>query len=216
MTDSFLIFSPCPPSINFMTSWGKQNEWKNINSDLQKVLENYKKNDLEHQEKIFFDFLEKNLEDMTPSNLYKIIKKLMEKITDEMRENGIKTGPVIFNKSGNSFNLNFSNILSLSNIIIYIIENISSKGKTSDIIYDFVYKGKIPPYKDNKMIGQEISKVIKAFDNVETLNICLYTNNKDNYNFHKKKKNKINLIIFIWILRSYFFLAYFINLFLIE
>ena len=38
------------------------------------------------------------------------------------------------------------------------------------------------------MIGQEISKVIKAFDNVETLNICLYTNNKDNYNFHKKKR----------------------------
>ncbi len=124
MTDSFLIFSPFPPSINIMTSWGKQNEWKNINSDLQKVLENYKKNDLEHQEKIFFDFLEKNLEDMTPSNLNKIIKKLMEKTTDEMRENGIKTGPVIFNKSGNSFNLNFSNILSLSNIIIYIIENI--------------------------------------------------------------------------------------------
>ena len=59
MTDSFLIFSPCPPSINFMTSWGKQNEWKNINSDLQKVLENYKKNDLEHQEKIFLIFSKK-------------------------------------------------------------------------------------------------------------------------------------------------------------
>ena len=209
MTDSFLIFSPCPPSINFMTSWGKQNEWKNINSDLQKVLENYKKNDLEHQEKIFFDFLEKNLEDMTPSNLYKIIKKLMEKITDEMRENGIKTGPVIFNKSGNSFNLNFSNILSLSNIIIYIIENISSKGKTSDIIYDFVYKGKIPPYKDNKMIGQEISKVIKAFDNVETLNICLYTNNKDNYNFHKKKEKQNKLNYFYMDIKIVFFFGLF-------
>ena len=43
MADSFIIFTPNPPSISKLTSSGKQSQWTKIQKNLEKILENYKK-----------------------------------------------------------------------------------------------------------------------------------------------------------------------------
>ena len=189
---SFLIFNPNPPSISTMPPSGKESQLKKIKNKLQSILGDYKIYDLGHQEMKLFNFIEQNFEEMPSNYLYKIVKKFIDKIIDEMKENKIKAGHIIFPKDKSEFNLNFSHILSLVNIIIYILNNISSKGKTSDIIKDFIDKGQIPTFKNNKSYDDSFMKIINILKNVKTLNICLYTNPKDNYYNNRKKDSQNN------------------------
>ena len=122
MADSFIIYTPNPPSISTLTSSGKQSEWTKIKNNLENLLINYKNNDCEHQEFHFLDFIDKNYEEMTHSQFSKFVKKIMEKIKEEKKEYNIKVEPISFNKSDISvFNLTFKNIISLVNIIMYEI-----------------------------------------------------------------------------------------------
>jgi len=171
---------------------GKESQLKKLKNRLQNILQEYKENDLGHQEMKIFNFIEQNIEEMPSSYLYKIVKKFMDKIKDEMKDNKVKAGHIAFHKDKSQFDLNFGHIFSLVNIIIYILENISSKGKTSDIIKDFIDKGIIPTFKDNKTVDQQFMKIINILKNVKTLNICLYTNSKDNYYNNKTKNNQNN------------------------
>ena len=185
MADSFIIYTPNPPSISTLTSSGKHSEWTKIKNNLEKCLTNYKNNDYEHQEFYFFDFLEKNLEEMTHSQFFKVVKKLMEKIKEEKKEYNLKVEPISFNKSDISvFNLSFKNIMSLINIIMYLIENSTSKNK-ADIVYDFSYNNKIPAFKDVLIHKQQLTKLLSKLDSVKTLKIkliddndCIYLNNQ--------------------------------------
>ena len=43
MAESFIIFTPNPPSISTLTSSGKQFEWTKIKKNLEKILDEYKK-----------------------------------------------------------------------------------------------------------------------------------------------------------------------------
>ena len=54
MADSFIIYTPNPPSISTLTSSGKQFEWTKIKNSLENILAIYKNNDYEHQEFHFF------------------------------------------------------------------------------------------------------------------------------------------------------------------
>ena len=173
MTESFLIFTSNPPNISRLNTAGKSLEWKKMTRNLQNILDNYQKNDLTHQEMKLFNFLDETFEEMTPSHLHKTIKKFMDKITDDMKENGIKMIPISFTKEKLELTLNYGNIIPIVYIIKYILENIVTKGKTSDAIYDFIYKDKIPEFKEKK--EQRFSQVIKLLNTVKTLNICLYT-----------------------------------------
>ena len=192
MTESFLIFTPNPPNISNLNTAGKSSEWKTLTKNLQSILDNYKKNDLMHQEMKLFNFLDETFEEMSPSHLHKAIKKFMDKISDDMKENGIKMNPISFSKDKLEFTLNYGNIIPIVYIIIYILDNIITKGKTSDAIYDFIYKDKVPEFKEKK--DQQIAKVIKLFNNVKTLYICLYANPKDIYYKKKEKQAKANTI----------------------
>ena len=197
MTESFLIFTPNPPSISTMTSFGKLSQWRKLSNDLQNILGNYKKNGLNHQEMRFFNFLDQTFDQMTPSYLQKTIKKFMDKIKDEtkdeMKENRIKITQNFFSNDKTIFNVNFRNIFPLVYIIMYILENISTKGKTSDVINDFINNDKIPEIKEKK--DQKVIQIIKLFNNVKTLNICLYTE-ESNVSFKEKEKQaKINNVI---------------------
>ena len=192
MADSFIIYTPNPPSISTLTSSGKKGEWAKIKKNLEEILENYKKNDYEHQELKFFDIIDKTFEEMTHSHFAKIVKKIMEKIKEEKKENNIKTEPISFNRSDKSvFNLSFRNILSLVNVIMYLIDNNTSKNKSSDTVYDFAYKDKIPPYKDVLINKQQLSKLLSDLDSVKTLKIKLYEERDDIHLNHGNKKNNI-------------------------
>ena len=192
MTESFLIFTSNPPNISRLNTAGKSMEWKKMTRNLQNILDNYQKNDLTHQEMKLFNFLDETFEEMTPSHLHKTIKKFMDKITDDMKENGIKMIPISFTKEKLELTLNYGNIIPIVYIIKYILENIVTKGKTSDAIYDFIYKDKIPEFKEKK--EQQFSQVIKLLNTVKTLNICLYTNPKDIYYKKKEKQAKTNAL----------------------
>ncbi len=192
MTESFLIFTSNPPNISRLNTAGKSMEWKKMTRNLQNILDNYQKNDLTHQEMKLFNFLDETFEEMTPSHLHKTIKKFMDKITDDMKENGIKMIPISYTKEKLELTLNYGNIIPIVYIIKYILENIVTKGKTSDAIYDFIYKDKIPEFKEKK--EQPISQVIKLLNTVKTLNICLYTNPKDIYYKKKEKQAKTNTL----------------------
>ena len=159
---SFLIFTPNPPTITTMPPSGKESQLKKLKNRLQNILQEYKENDLGHQEMKIFNFIEQNIEEMPSSYLYKIVKKFMDKIKDEMKDNKVKAGHIAFHKDKSQFDLNFGHIFSLVNIIIYILENISSKGKTSDIIKDFIDKGIIRIQRIIIItIKQKIIKIIK-------------------------------------------------------
>ena len=192
MTESFLIFTSNPPNISRLNTAGKSLEWKKMTRNLQNILDNYQKNDLTHQEMKLFNFLDETFEEMTPSHLHKTIKKFMDKITDDMKENGIKMIPISYTKEKSELTLNYGNIIPIVYIIKYILENIVTKGKTSDAIYDFIYKDKIPEFKEKK--EQRFSQVIKLLNTVKTLNICLYTNPKDIYYKKKEKQAKTNTL----------------------
>ena len=192
MTESFLIFTPDLPSITLLPRSGKLHQWNSMSKEIQNIIDNYKKNDLENQEMKFFNFIDEKLEEMSTSHLHKIVKKLLEKIKDEMKENGIKQNISSFNIDNSEFNLNFSNILSIVNIIINILDNLTTKGKTSDAVKDFIYQDKIPDFKEKKANDQTLSQIIQKFKEVKTLNICLYKDQKDNYINSYKKKDKQN------------------------
>ena len=189
---SFLIFTPNPPTITTMPPSGKESQLKKIKTKLQNILKDYKECDLGHQEMRIFNFIEQNLEEMPSNDLYKIVKKFMDKIKDEMKENKVKPSHITFTKDKSQFNLNFGHIFSLVNMFIYIVEYNSTKGKTCDIIKDFIDKGIIPTFKGDKASDQQFMKIISLLKNVKTLNICLYTNSKDNYYSNRKKDNQNN------------------------
>ena len=215
MTESFIIYTPNPPSISTLTSSGKQSEWNRMKENLEKILENYKKN--EYNNNIEFkccELMDKSLEEMNHSQFYKLIKRLIEKIKEDFKENNLKVEDITFNpKDRTIFDLSFKNIISLVNIIIFIIENNISKGNKSDIIYDFAFKNKIPKCKDNAIIyKKQLSKIMSDLDSIQIINLCLCKKNEDNLNNENKKNNKnsyINLIFFF----SLFFRTIFKSIF---
>ena len=75
MKESFLIFTPNPPSISAMPSSHKTSQYKKIKSDIKNILDDYKINDLANQEMKLFNFIDMTFEEMNPSHLHKIIKK---------------------------------------------------------------------------------------------------------------------------------------------
>ena len=195
MADSFLIYTPNPPSISTLTSSGKQSQWSNIQKGLEELLENYKKNDFGHLELELFDFIEKPLDELSNKDFFKVIKKLTERIKDHIEENDLSPEPVMFNSSDrNIFNLTYKNIFSIVNDIIYIIDNITSKGKTYDIVHDFAYKGILPQFKDAIISKQQLSKLFMELDSIKIVNVCLYKENDDlfpnNKNENKKDMNE--------------------------
>ena len=99
MADSFIIYTQNPPSISTLTSSGKQSQWSSIQKGLEELLENYKKNDFGHQELQLFDFIEKPLDELSNKDFFKVIKKLTEKIKDDIEENDLSPEPVMFNSS---------------------------------------------------------------------------------------------------------------------
>jgi hypothetical protein len=195
MTESFIIYTPNPPSISTLTSSGKQSQWSNIQKGLEELLDNYKKNDFGHQELELFDFIEKPLDELSNKDFFKVIKKLTERIKDHIEENDLSPEPVMFNSSDrNIFNLTYKNIFSIVNDIIYIIDNITSKGKTYDIVHDFAYKGILPQFKDAIISKQQLSKLFMELDSIKIVNVCLYKENDDlfpnNKNENKKDMNE--------------------------
>ena len=198
MTDSFIIYTPNPPSISTLASSGKQTKISNLQKNLEELLENYKNNDLAHPELELFDFIDKPLEELSHRDFLKVIKKLTEKINDEIEENDLKPEPITFNSSDNSvFNLTYKNIFSLVNNIIYIIENTTSKGKLYDIVHDFAFKGIMPEYKEDDFISkQQISNLFQGLDSIKKINICIYKENEDIYsnnNSEIKNENDYNI-----------------------
>ena len=142
MTESFLIFIPNPPSISLMPLSNKRTKFEKIKLDIKNILEDYKINDLANQEMKLFNFLDMTFEEMNPSHLHKIIKKFMDEIKGEMKRNSIKANPISFPIDRTEFNLTFAHILSIVNIIIYILENSTEKGKTSDMIHIILFLSK--------------------------------------------------------------------------
>ena len=192
MAESFIIFTPNPPSISTLTSLGKQLEWTKIKKNLDKILDDYIKNDYKNQELEIFDFIGETFDEMTHSHFHKFVKKLIEKIKDEIKEYNLKPEAITFSSVDKSvIDLTFKNIFSLVNIIIYLIENNNSKGKTSDIIYSFAFENKIPSFKDVLMYKKQLTKLISNLDSIKTIRISLYKENEDIY-LNNDKKNKNN------------------------
>ena len=191
MAESFIIFTPNPPNISILTSSGKQFEWTKIKKYLEKILDEYKKNDYKNQEFELFDFIDKTFEEMSHNHFRGFVKKLIEKIKDEMKENYLKPEAITFNSKDKSIiDLSFKNIFSLVNIIIYLIENNNSKGKSSDIIYNFAFEKKIPSFKDVLIYQKRLSQLISTLDSIKTLRISLYKENEDIYSNNENKKYK--------------------------
>ena len=176
MTESFIIYTPNPPSISTLTSSGKQSEWNKMKDNLQKIIENYKKNEYNNNiEFKYFELVDKSFEEMNHSQFYKQLKKLIEKIKDDFKENNFKAEEINFHQKDKTiFDLTFKNIISLVNIIIFIIDNNTSKGNKSDIIYDFAFKNKIPKCKDNAIIyKRQLSKIMSDLDSIKIINLCI-------------------------------------------
>ena len=191
MAESFIIFTPNPPNISILTSSGKQFEWTKIKKYLEKILDEYKKNDYKNQEFELFDFIDKTFEEMSHNHFRGFVKKLIEKIKDEMKENYLKPEAITFNSKDKSIiDLSFKNMFSLVNIIIYLIENNNSKGKSSDIIYNFAFEKKIPSFKDVLIYQKRLSQLISTLDSIKTLRISLYKENEDIYSNNENKKYK--------------------------
>ena len=191
MADSFIIYTPNPPSISTLVSSGKQSKWSNIQKGLEELLENYKKNDFGHLELELFDFIEKPLDELSNKDFFKVIKKLTERIKDDIEEKDLSPEPVTFNSlDRNIFNLTYKNIFSIVNDIIYIIDNITSKGKTYDIVHDFAYKGILPQFKDAIISKQQLSKLFMELDSIKIVNVCLYKENDDLFPNSKNENKK--------------------------
>ena len=128
---------------------------------------------------------------MSHNHFRGFVKKLIEKIKDEMKENYLKPEAITFNSKDKSIiDLSFKNIFSLVNIIIYLIENNNSKGKSSDIIYNFAFEKKIPSFKDVLIYQKRLSQLISTLDSIKTLRISLYKENEDIYSNNENKKYK--------------------------
>ena len=198
MAESFLIYTPNPPSISTLTSSGKQSEWTKIKKNMENLLMNYKTNDYENQETELFDFIDKPFKEMSCSHFLKIIKKLIEKIKDDDKEYNLKSEPVTFNSNDiNVFHLTFRNIFALAHIIIHLIENTTSKKKLSDVVYEFAYKNTIPSYKNVVINKQDLTELINYLNYVKTLKIRIFNENEDTYlNNENKKNSKSNNIRF--------------------
>ena len=192
MANRFLIYIPNPPSISTLTSSGTQTKWNTIKNNLAKVLENYKNNEYYLQELELFDFIDQPFNGMSNSHFHKIIKKLMDKLKEEIKEYNLKAEPISFNKEDKTiFNLTFKNLYCLVNIMMYLLEYTTSKGKTSDIVYEFAFKNKVPKIKDVLIHKQQLSKVLSNLQSIQTIKISLYKENEDIYNNKKNKKNSI-------------------------
>ena len=192
MADSFIIYTPNPPSISTLTSSGKQSEWTKITKNLEKILEDYKKNDLANQEMLLFEiFIDKPFKEMNCPQFYRVVKRIMEKINYEIKDNNfVKTNGITFDSSDKSvFELTFKNIVSIVYLIINIIDNINTKGKISEAIYDFAFNTTIPKFKDIQIYKQKISDIVNILGSVETIKINLYKENED---FYLSKKNTNN------------------------
>ena len=190
MAESFIIFTPNPPSISTLTASGKQFQWTRIQENLEKILKNYKKNEFYNQELQLCDIIDKPFDSMSHNHFLKVVKKIIEKIKDDIKDYNIKPESITFNsKDTGTFNLTYKKVFSLVNIIIYIIDNITSKGKLADIIYDFAFKGKMPKFKDVSISKQQISKVLIELDSIKIIKICLYKENEDIYSNSENKKN---------------------------
>ena len=215
MGDRFIIYIPNPPSISTLTSSGKQCEWSKIKKNLEKIFENYKKNEYGNQELKLFDIIDKPFEEMSHGHFLKIVKKFMEKIKEEIKENNLRAQQVSFNKQDMSiFCLTFKNIFSLVNIIMHIIDNTTSKGKTSDIVYDFAYNNKLPQYKDIIINKQQLSKILSNLQTVQTIKISLYQENENMFlNNENKKSNKKNAIFRMDYKIVFFFSLFFKTIF---
>ena len=195
----FLIYNQNSSNIDTMESSAKNRRWIEVANELEKFLDNYKNNRLNLQEMKIFNFLEKPIEDLSlkpSSDLEKTIKIFIKKIKEEIKENGIKVFPLKVSKDKSDFELNYKNILSIVNIMVLIIENISTKGKTYEAIYDFFFKDKIPEFKLKNPIEDSLKEVLRRFNDVKILNICLYKNQEDNYNYHIKKEKQIKNNVF--------------------
>ena len=190
MDDSFIIFIQNPPSISKLTSLGKQAKWSSIKQELEKLIENYKKYDYFNQEAVLFDIIDKPFPNMSNNHFLKIIKKLIDKIKEEIKEYNLKPEPISFNSSESGmFNITFKNIFSFVNIIIYIIDNITSKGKLYDIIYDFSFKGVMPKFKDSSISNQQLSNLLLKLNSIQTIKINIYKENEDIYSSYNDNKN---------------------------
>ena len=88
--------------------------------------------------------------------------------------------------------MTYKNIFSIVNDIIYIIDNITSKGKTYDIVHDFAYKGILPQFKDAIISKQQLSKLFMELDSIKIVNVCLYKENDDLFSSKNENKNDIN------------------------
>ena len=197
MGDRFIIYIPNPPSISTLPSSGKNSIWLKIKNNLEKIFENYKKNECSNIELKLFDFIDKPFEEMSHSHFLKIVKKFMDKIKEEVKESNLRFEQISFNKKDMTiFDLTFKNILSLVNIIMHIIDNTTSKGKTSDIVYDFAYKSKLPKYKDIIINKQQLSKILVNLQSVQTIKISLYKENENIYSNNENKKNNNKNTIF--------------------
>ena len=116
----------------------------------------------------------------------------MDKLKEEIKEYNLKAEPISFNKEDKTiFNLTFKNLYCLVNIMMYLLEYTTSKGKTSDIVYEFAFKNKVPKIKDVLIHKQQLSKVLSNLQSIQTIKISLYKENEDIYNNKKNKKNSI-------------------------
>ena len=195
MADSFIIYIPNPPKISTLTSAEKQNQWTKITKKFAKILEDYKKNNYANQEITLFEsFIDRPFKEMNPAQFNKVVKKLMIKINNEIKDNKyLKNEEIAFDSSNESiFDLTFKNIISIVYLIIKIIENINiTKGKMSDVIYDFAFNSTIPNFKDVQIYKMKLSDIINKLYSVKTIKINLFTKKEDIY-FNKNNSNNNN------------------------
>ena len=195
MNENFLIYSQKTKNIATMQPSDKDRQWIKIANELEAIIDYYRKNNLNLQEMKIFNFLDKPIEEISSksfSDLEKIIKTFIKKIKEEAKENGIQQLNPTFSKDKSELDLNFKNIFFIVNIMVIIVENISTKGKTSEAIYNFIFKDTIPEFKLKKSDESKLKQLLVRFNEVKILNICLYKSPEDNYNFHRKKEKQNN------------------------
>ena len=195
MNENFLIYSQKIPNIATMQPSDKDRQWIKIANELEAIIDDYRKNNLILQEMKIFNFLDKPIEEISSksfSDLEKIIKTFIKKIKEEAKENGIQQLNPTFSKDKSELDLNFKNIFFIVNIMVIIVENISTKGKTSEAIYNFIFKDTIPEFKIKKSDEPKLKQLLGRFNEIKILNICLYKSPEDNYNFHRKKEKQNN------------------------
>ena len=155
----------------------------------RKVDKKFKINDFYNQELELCDIIDQPLSEMSHNHFLKIVKKIADKIKDNIEDLEIKQEPATFNSSDNTiFNLTYKNIFSLVNIIIYILDNITSKGKLNDIVYNFAYKGIMPKFKDISIAKQQISSLLSELESIKIIKINLYKE-KENEDITSNNKN---------------------------